>query len=137
MHAKIARRLAATYTVFHKQYHDGCRKHEVTISAFLAPQILLMSIPVIGPIIFVPMQGASAWLVDLLAKQSSTQTQAQPMQSMPGQGYNQSPATGQYSGFQSGRMAAPSNVAPTLPASAPVYPGQGSYQQPAYSPKFN
>lgn len=53
-----------------------CRTHEVIISAFLAPQILLMSVPVIGPIVYVPIQGAAAWLVDLLAKQSTMQLQS-------------------------------------------------------------
>ena len=104
------------------------REHEIIISAFLAPQILLMSVPVVGPIVFVPIQGAAAWLVDLLAKQSSTQPQS--MQ----------PAQGSYNTYQHdaskvhpSRVAQMQNSAPTLPASAPVFPAQSGYGQPAYT----
>ena len=104
-----------------------CRKHEVTICAFLAPQVLFMTIPVVGPIIFVPMQGAAAWLVALLAKQTGDRpaapsvfdTSAAPM-----------PASAQYNTNASSRVATP--TAPTLPASAPVYPGHGRDQHPGY-----
>lgn len=85
----------------------------MTISAFLAPQVLLLSVPVVGPLIFVPMQGASAWLVDLLARQSATQPQDQPSS---GQGNRPNPAAAQYA----------SKGAPTVPAAS--YPGQGTYQ---------
>ena len=88
-----------------------CRNHEVTINAFLAPQVLLLSVPVVGPLIFVPMQGASAWLVDLLARQSASQPQDQ---SVSGQGHRSNPAAAQYA----------SRGAPTVPAAS--YPGQGT-----------
>jgi len=102
-----------------------CRENEVTINAFLAPQVLLMSIPYVGPIIFVPMQGASAWLVDLLARQSATQSQSQPMQQMSGQGTAAIPAAAQYDGGKLSRNAASINAAPTRPAA--FHPGQETY----------
>lgn len=98
------------------------------ISAFLAPQILLMSVPVIGPIVFVPIQGAAAWLVDLLVKQSATHSQS--MQSTEG-----SNETYQHSALQDGEVH-PSRVsgqmkssAPTMPAAPFVFPAQSSYGQ--------
>ena len=97
----------------------------MTINAFLAPQVLLMSIPYVGPIIFVPMQGASAWLVDLLARQSADQSQSQPMQQMPGQGTAAIPAAAHYGGAKLSRNAASTNAAPTRPAA--FYPGQETY----------
>ena len=100
------------------------------ISAFLAPQILLMSVSVIGPIVFVPIQGAAAWLVDLLAKQSATQLQSmQPAQgsdSMYQQNASQSEAHPSRVGQQQ------SNV-PTMPASPPVFPAHSGYGQSAYA----
>ena len=84
-----------------------------------------MSIPYVGPIIFVPMQGASAWLVDLLARQSASQSQSQPMQQMSSQGTATIPAAGQYGGGKLSRNAASTNAAPTRPAA--FYPGQDSY----------
>ncbi len=97
----------------------------MTINAFLAPQVLLMSIPYVGPIIFVPMQGASAWLVDLLARQSAGQSQSQPMQQMSSQGTAAVPAAAQYGSGKLSRNAASINAAPTRPAG--FYPGQEAY----------
>ena len=100
-----------------------CREHEVTINAFLAPQVLLLSIPVVGPIIFIPMQAATAWLVDLLVKQSHAPSQTQSVH--PSVQYN-------------GGQTAANQSAPTMPASAPVYNQQGhqpaSDQQAPYQP---
>lgn len=85
-----------------------------------------MSIPFVGPIIFVPMQGASAWLVDLLARQSAGQSQSQPMKQMSGQGTAAVPAAAQYGGGgKLSRNAASITAAPTKPAV--FYPGQEVY----------
>lgn len=94
-----------------------CRRdHEVTINAFLAPQVLLLSIPIVGPVIFIPMQAATAWLVDLLVQQPAAQSEARS-QSQP------THASVQYSSSQ----AAATQRAPTMPASPPVYATQQSY----------
>lgn len=105
-----------------------CREHEVIISAFLAPQILLMSVPVIGPIIFVPIQGAAAWLVDLLAEQSATQPQSTQLAQGHGNMYQQNASQ---SGAHPSRVR--QNSAPTMPASPPVFPAQSGYEWSAYS----
>ena len=102
------------------------REHEVIINAFLAPQILLMSVPVIGPIVFVPIQGAAAWLVDMLAKESANQPQ--PMQ--PAQGLGNSY---KHNALHNSEVH-PSNQsrmgqqrkAPTMPASPPVFSQSGN-----------
>ena len=109
-----------------------CRKHDVTISAFLAPQILLMSIPVVGPIVFIPMQAASAWLVDLLVKQPDSEFQSTQSGQGQGAGSNQIPAGAQRTAFFPGRNSAAKLGAPTVPASPPTPAGQDTYQQPAY-----
>lgn len=102
------------------------------INAFLAPQILLMSVPVIGPIVFVPIQGAAAWLVDMLAKESANQ----PQSTQPAQGFSNS--------YQKNALhnseAHPSNssrmgqqrTAPTMPASPPVFSQSGN-ERPVYA----
>ncbi|KAL0031129.1 hypothetical protein WJX77_005072 [Trebouxia sp. C0004] len=114
-----------SHTIPHQDRAAFLRQNEVTINAFLAPQVLLVSIPYVGPLIFVPMQGASAWLVDLLARQSATQSPRQPMQQMSGQGTPAIPAAAQYDGSKLSRNAASSNAAPTRPAA--FYPGQETY----------
>ena len=43
-----------------------CRSNAVTITLFVAPQALLMQVPLIGPLVYVPMQFASAWLLNML-----------------------------------------------------------------------
>ena len=43
-----------------------CRSHGVTITLFVAPQALLMQVPLVGPLVYVPMQFAAAWLLHLL-----------------------------------------------------------------------
>lgn len=35
---------------------NGGRRHECTIVAFIAPQALLMRLPLVGPLAFIPMQ---------------------------------------------------------------------------------
>lgn len=56
----------------HEVTHRGltpewrCRSNAVTITLFVAPQALLMQVPLIGPLVYVPMQYAAAWLLDLL-----------------------------------------------------------------------
>ncbi|KAA6424248.1 MAG: hypothetical protein FRX49_05460 [Trebouxia sp. A1-2] len=115
-----------SHTIPHQDRAAFFRQNEVTINAFLAPQVLLMSIPFVGPIIFVPMQGASAWLVDLLARQSAGQSQSQPMKQMSGQGTAAVPAAAQYGGGgKLSRNAASITAAPTKPAV--FYPGQEVY----------
>ena len=44
----------------------ACRSHGVTITLFVAPQALLMQVPLVGPLVYVPMQFAAAWLLHLL-----------------------------------------------------------------------
>lgn len=41
----------------------------MTITLFVAPQALLMQLPFVGPLVYVPMQSAAAWLLDLLLRQ--------------------------------------------------------------------
>ena len=96
-----------------------CRQHEVTISAFLAPQILLMSVPVVGPIVFVPIQGAAAWLVDLFTRHSPTQAQ-----SMQPRSSNE---------MHPSRMGQANYNAPTMPASPAVFTDPSGYGQSASS----
>lgn len=43
-----------------------CRSNAVTITLFVAPQALLMQVPLIGPLVYVPMQFAAAWLLNML-----------------------------------------------------------------------
>ena len=43
-----------------------CRSNAVTITLFMAPQALLMQVPLIGPLVYVPMQFAAAWLLNML-----------------------------------------------------------------------
>ena len=38
----------------------------MTITLFIAPQALLMQVPLVGPLVYVPMQYASAWLLNML-----------------------------------------------------------------------
>ncbi|KAL3159539.1 hypothetical protein ABBQ38_009954 [Trebouxia sp. C0009 RCD-2024] len=117
-----------SHTVLHKDRPAFFRKHEVIISAFLAPQILLMSVPVIGPIVFVPIQGAAAWLVDLLAKQSTMQPQSmQPTQASYDTHQNTSPHPSE---VHPSKVAQMDNHAPTLPAAPFVFPSQSSYGRP-------
>ena len=92
------------------------------ISAFLAPQILLMSVPVIGPIVFVPIQGAAAWLVDLLAKQSATQPQSMQPTQASSDAYQHTAS--QNSEVHPSRVAQMKNHAPTMPAAPFVFPAQ-------------
>ncbi|KAK9811800.1 hypothetical protein WJX72_010339 [[Myrmecia] bisecta] len=50
---------------------DFWRENQLTVVVFLTPQLALLSIPVIGPLLYVPIQGAAAWLVDLLDKEAA------------------------------------------------------------------
>ena len=88
-----------------------------------------MSVPVIGPVVFVPIQGAAAWLVDLLAKQSGTQPQ--PMQPAPGSSHMYQQHASQIEAHPS-RVGQQQYSAPTMPASPPVFPAQPNYGQSAY-----
>lgn len=105
-----------------------CRDNEFTINAFLAPQMLLMTVPIIGPIVFVPVQAASAWLVDLLARRSAGQVSQQPYN---GRSAGPSGAPAAYDSIHPSRSAAASmsQAAPTVPASPPIF-DQESYPQP-------
>lgn len=49
-----------------------CRSNAVTITLFVAPQALLMQVPLIGPLVYVPMQYAAAWLLDTLLTDAPT-----------------------------------------------------------------
>ena len=83
-----------------------------------------MSVPVIGPIVFVPIQGAAAWLVDLLAKQSETQPQSTQLAQVSGNMYQHSASQSE---MHPSRMRQQQNSAPTMPASPPVFPAQSGY----------
>lgn len=61
----------------------GCscvsRANGMTITLFVAPQALLMQLPFIGPLVYVPMQFSAAWLLDrLLREQPATGEVAVP-----------------------------------------------------------
>lgn len=110
-----------------------CRDNEFTINAFLAPQMLLMTVPIVGPIVFVPVQAASAWLVDLLSRKSAVQRPVQAdtvrgaMSSLAAAFRNltqrpQRSNTGHPSSSAAGNMA---YAAPTMPASPPIFEQQG------------
>lgn len=47
----------------------NCRANDAIITLFVAPQALLMQAPVVGPLIYVPMQFAIAWLLNFLLTQ--------------------------------------------------------------------
>ncbi len=49
-----------------------CRSNAVTITLFVAPQALLMQVPLIGPLVYVPMQYAAAWLLNMLLTDAPT-----------------------------------------------------------------
>ena len=44
----------------------ACRSNGVSITLFVAPQAVLMQVPLVGPLVYVPMQFAAAWLLNLL-----------------------------------------------------------------------
>ncbi len=44
----------------------------MTITLFVAPQALLMQVPLIGPLVYVPMQYAAAWLLNMLLTDAPT-----------------------------------------------------------------
>jgi hypothetical protein len=50
---------------------NACRNNEVAIFAFMAPQLLLMKLPIIGPLLFLPAAAAAACLADFLHRQAS------------------------------------------------------------------
>ncbi|CAL8461782.1 g1313 [Coccomyxa elongata] len=56
-------------TVPHEQRSSWLRANGMTITLFVAPQALLMQLPFIGPLVYVPMQFSAAWLLDLLLRQ--------------------------------------------------------------------
>eukprot|EP00891_Asterochloris_glomerata_P005857 jgi/Astpho2/5857/Aster-x1328 len=72
------------HTVQPEHRQEWMRDHEITISLFLAPHILLMSIPFIGPLFFVPVQAAAAWLADLLSQIAATNPTANIQMQPPG-----------------------------------------------------
>lgn len=51
---------------------DTCvhRAHDVDIPLFALPGSLLLQVPVVGPLLFIPIQAAAAFLVDKLAKEA-------------------------------------------------------------------
>lgn len=51
----------------------GGRANGMTITLFVAPQALLMQLPFVGPLVYVPMQSAAAWLLDMLLRQQPAQ----------------------------------------------------------------
>lgn len=44
----------------------SCRRNEVAVFCFTAPQLLLMQLPVVGPLLFLPASAAAACLADYL-----------------------------------------------------------------------
>ena len=44
------------------------RQNEVAIFCFMAPLLLLMEVPVVGPLMFLPASAAAAYLADLLQR---------------------------------------------------------------------
>lgn len=49
------------------------RSNEVAIFAFLLPVLILLQLPVVGPLLFLPAAAAAAYLADLLDRLPSTQ----------------------------------------------------------------
>ena len=43
------------------------------MTVFLVPHVALMAIPMIGPLAFIPVQAAAAWLVDLIESKAGPQ----------------------------------------------------------------
>ena len=43
-----------------------CRRNEVAVFAFTAPLLLLMRLPIVGPLLFLPASAAAAFLADYL-----------------------------------------------------------------------
>lgn len=43
-----------------------CRRNEVAVFAFTAPLLLLMQMPIVGPLLFLPASAAAAFLADYL-----------------------------------------------------------------------
>ncbi|CAL5222653.1 g5049 [Coccomyxa viridis] len=75
------------------------RSNAVTITLFVAPQALLMQVPLIGPLVYVPMQYAAAWLLNMLLTDAPTRppfagaaTYSQ-IPEPPGAGYGGEPPT--------------------------------------------
>ena len=98
--------------------------------------MLLMTVPIIGPVIFVPVQAASAWLVDLLARKSAGQHSSQA--STGRNGLSGLGAT-LYDNVHPSRSAAASMGgagAPTMPASPPIF-DQQAYSQPTSMASYN
>lgn len=118
---------------------SGCRENELVINAFLAPQMLLMSVPLVGPIVFVPVQAASAWLVDLLSRRGCLDSSPARYQQPPAANGNRDAmsylASSLYNNVHPSRSeaAAPSGAAPTVPSSAPIFES-GSPSQQATAP---
>jgi hypothetical protein len=51
-------------------YRDAWfRRNEVAVFGFLAPMLLLMKIPIVGPLLFLPASAAAAYLADFLHRQ--------------------------------------------------------------------
>lgn len=50
-----------------------CRQHGLTVTVFLVPHVALMSLPMLGPLAFIPVQAAAAWLVDLIESKAGPQ----------------------------------------------------------------
>ncbi len=45
----------------------------MTVTVFLVPHVALMSLPMIGPMAFIPVQAAAAWLVNLIEGEAGAQ----------------------------------------------------------------
>jgi hypothetical protein len=75
-----------THRIPPEQRSAWFRQHDVTLALFLAPHVMLMSIPIVGPLLFVGVQGAAAYLADLLANEAPTKPKSMqdvPMQPPP------------------------------------------------------
>lgn len=100
------------------------RANDAAITLFVAPQALLMQAPFVGPLVYVPMQFAIAWLLDLLLSQ-------QPASSGQLPGHGQIP----HNAFQ----AAPTRPEPLqqghYPTVDPQQTGWGPPQQVMSSPE--
>ncbi|KAK9863270.1 hypothetical protein WJX84_009069 [Apatococcus fuscideae] len=49
------------------------REHGLTVTVFLVPHVALMALPMVGPLAFIPVQAAAAWLVDLIESEAGPQ----------------------------------------------------------------
>ena len=80
----------------------------MTITTFVMPQLLVMKVPIIGPLAMLPMAASAAFLVDLLVSKGEAGARIAPTQGL---------SSG--SGKQQGALSHQQGLAPTLPREAP------------------